>query len=290
MADVQGIPARAAVLDIGERHTDSDGDSSFSTFRAKANVRLGAAVVLLPPGTRAAALGRGALLPGTPDWVAAGLGSPQKIRLKIPTWAFQILLYAGNERLDDGIPDVPGPIDIPVWADPQTGAILEVDTDTLVKELEPQFELGKKIWKQEDAPLSSVRGLAKAPRALGKFFGSLPKEWSSAIGDMVNDMKGNVPPRPVGIPRPGEPNHPPVEGVDYRTWVIVKAGLVRDSVHPAHVDAYAEHRGVPKGRWTAVDAAWSQRAEQDPNVQVWSAYDVHRMTPTGTAWTDDPDT
>jgi len=72
--------------------------------------------------------------------------------------------------------------------------------------------------------------------------------------------------------------------------VSVKAGLVRDRVHPVQVDEYAAHRGVPAGRWAAADAAWSQRAAADPLVGAWSAYDVHRLTPTGTHWDDDPGT
>ena len=286
MADVQAVQARAAVISIGER---GGSDDHGGALWAKQKVRVLAKVVLLPPGVRAAGLGRGALLPGGRDPAGAGLGAHQKVKMRIPSWAFNLLFWAGNERwMDDGVPEVPGPADIPVWADQATGQIVEVDTDTLITELEPQFALGKKIFKMEDAPLSSVRSLFKAPKAIKGFFGDMTSEWKSAVTDMVDDMKGNVPQRPGGK-RPGEPDHPPVEGVDYRTWATVKAGLVRDAVHPVNVEPYAVHRGVPPGRWEAVDAAWSQRAQQDPTVQAWAAYDLHRMKPTGTTWEDDPD-
>jgi hypothetical protein len=40
-------------------------------------------------------------------------------------------------------------------------------------------------------------------------------------------------------------------GVPFAAWVAVEAGLVRDRVHPADHDAYAQRLGVPAGQWQA---------------------------------------
>ncbi len=292
MTEQQVVAARAAVMNIAENvHTDSQGSGS---LWANESMPLGAKVVVLPPGVAAAALGRGALfVPGSREWTEAGLGHPQTMTFTVPAWAYQLLFWAGRERLegpDAGLPEVPGPMDIPVWADPATGAIVGVDEAGLLVELEPQKELAREIWKNEDAPLASMRAVAKAPKRAKGFLKSLTSEWTSAISEMVDDIKGQSPQRPAGVERPDDASHPPIEGTTYRSWVTVKAGLVRDRVHPVHVDLYAAHRGVPPGRWAAADAAWAQRAAPDPTLAAWSSYDVHRMTPTGTHWDDDPGT
>ena len=90
----------------------------------------------------------------------------------------------------------------------------------------PSFEIAKRIWKQEDAPL------------------------------------------------------------DDRTWVTVTAGLQRDEVIPAAVDGYAAFRGVPAGRWAAVDAAWQQRAATEPRVAAWRDFDVAHLAQLGARWLD----
>ncbi len=292
MTETPAVAARAALMAVDENvNTDSQGSGS---LWANEKLPIGAKVVVLPPGVAAAALGRGVLfVTGSREWVEAGLGEPQMVRFDVPAWAFQLLFWAGRERFegpDAGLPEVPGPIDIPIWADPSTAAILAVDEPTLLAELEPQRELAKTIWKHEDAPLSSVRAAFRAPKRAKGFLKSLTSEWTSAIGEMVDDIKGQVPQRPAGSARPTDESHPPVEGTSYRSWVTVKAGLVRDRVHPIQVDLYAAHRGVPTGRWGAADAAWSALAAQDATVGAWSAHDVHRLTPTGTHWDDDPGT
>lgn len=55
----------------------------------------------------------------------------------------------------------------------------------------------------------------------------------------------------------------PVEGVTMETWVAVQAGLIRDRVAPEGYEAYAAARGVPAGRWGAVDQAWNARCMSD---------------------------
>jgi hypothetical protein len=55
-------------------------------------------------------------------------------------------------------------------------------------------------------------------------------------------------------------------GVPFAAWVAVEAGLVRDRVHPADHDAYAQRLGVPAGQWQAVQGAWKARMMSDPRV------------------------
>lgn len=241
------------------------------------------AAILLPPGTTAGGYGRTALVPNTPEWRASGLGMPQRVHLRVPQWCAELLHWAGRERLDGG-EAVPGPLDLPVWADMATGVVQQVDTDRLVAELGWLKGEGRALWRANTAPLAGVRTAVRAPGVLGRLAGSVVREWREAIGDVVGDLRGTTPPRPLGHPRPEDAGHGPVEGVAYRTWVTVLAGLEKDRVHPLHLDAYAVHRGVPPGRWPAVDAAWAQRATADPVLAAWRAYDVHRLTPTGATW------
>ena len=292
MTEVRAVACRAAVLAVSE-HVSTDSQGSGSLWAGE-KLPVGMKVVVLPTGVSAAALGRGALfVPGSREWTEAGLGDPQVVELDVPAWAFQLLYWAGRERPegpDAGLPAVPGPLDVPVWADPATAAVVAVDEATMLAELEANKDLAREIWKQEDAPLSGLRSTLRAPKRAKGFLKSLTSEWTSAISELRDDLRGQSPQRPVGTERPTDASHPPLEGTSYRSWVAVKAGLVRDRVHPVHVDAYAAHRGVPTGRWAAADAAWAQRATEDPALAAWSAYDVHRMTPTGTHWDDDPGT
>jgi hypothetical protein len=105
------------------------------------------------------------------------------------------------------------------------------------------------------------------------------------VGDVVKDIKAigdsGAPPLEAGA-RPDDV----VEGVDYRTWVTITAGLQRDEVIPAAVDGYAAFRGVPAGRWVAVDAAWQQRAAADPRVAAWRDFDVKHLAQLGARWMD----
>ena len=118
---------------------------------------MGAVVVLLPPGVSAPALGMNALIPLTAGWQEAGLGEKQSVDFHVPVWTYELLFWAGRPRLTGTTPEVPGPIDIPVWVIPDTGAVHAVDVDIMVAELQPQIELGKAIFKDEDGVLAEVR-------------------------------------------------------------------------------------------------------------------------------------
>ncbi len=280
MSDTQVVPARAAVLaaSLLARNQDSASNTLVS---ATASHHTGAVLVLLPPGVSAPALGLNALIPGTAGWQEAGLGEKQSVDFHAPVWTYELLFWAGRPRATGTTPEVPGPIDIPVWAIPDTGAVHAVDVDTMVAELEPQVELGKAIFKDEDGVLAGVRTVVKVPKMAKGFL----KIFKNEVADLVNDIKGlGDTGQPPGHPRPTEAGHPAIESVDYRTWVSVKAGLERDRVHATHLDQYLGHRGVPSGRWPAIDAAWQGRADADPLLAAWADFDLNRMRMTGAVW------
>jgi hypothetical protein len=155
----------------------------------------------------------------------------------------------------------------------------------MIAELEPSFDVAKRIWKEEEAPMSGVRAVMRSP----KLARGLLRKIKDEVGDVVHEVKSlgdpGAPPLQLGT-RPGDEVSPPIEGVTYRTWVTVAAGLERDEVVPASIDAYATFRGVPTGRWAAVDAAWQQRAGADPRVAAWRDHDVKHLAQLGARWHD----
>ena len=52
-------------------------------------------------------------------------------------------------------------------------------------------------------------------------------------------------------------------GIDLATYVAVEAGLQRDRVKPAELDAYAAAKGVPMGTWASASAAWQAAIRTD---------------------------
>jgi hypothetical protein len=57
-------------------------------------------------------------------------------------------------------------------------------------------------------------------------------------------------------------------GITFDQWVAVSAGLVRDKVKPADVDAYAAQRGVATGGWREAEAAWTSAMMSDPRIST----------------------
>jgi hypothetical protein len=73
-------------------------------------------------------------------------------------------------------------------------------------------------------------------------------------------------PATIALPEAGDPAVAPIEGVTLEMWAAVEAGVARDRVAPADLDAYAQRHGVPAGRWPAVSAAWQARMMSDWRV------------------------
>jgi hypothetical protein len=157
----EAVAARAAVAVVTSLARNSDSAAN-DTFFAKERIQLGAVVGVLPPGVSAPAIGRSALIPGQPAWAASGLGARQDVTFKAPVWTYQILHWAGRERPFGDREELPGPIDIPVWAEPATGRIIAVDVDRMVAEMQPLFEWARQVWKEEDAPLAPVRTVLRS--------------------------------------------------------------------------------------------------------------------------------
>ena len=275
VSDMRG--ARAAVLDAAP-NAHTDGASSWHLRQDGLN-RIGMSVVVLPEGLYAPALGWTFLTPGSEGWRRYGLPAPQTVIAEVPNWCAELLVWSRRERIDSG-ERMPGPLDVPVWVD-AGGAVTGVARDQLAQELEPWREAGVRVWKQDHSPLSGVRSAVSAPKGLLRFGGSLIREWKDAIQQEIADLKTS---RPMDVPRPDDASHPPVEGVGYELWIQIRALLARDEVHPQHVDHFTHFRGVPWGRWAAVEATWQQRAADDPRLKAWADYDFMRFKPTGAVW------
>ena len=264
------------MLDAGE-HSHLENASSYHLTRGGMN-RVWMNTVVLPEGLYAPALGWTFLTPGSEGWRRFGLPPAQNAIVEVPNWCATLLFWSRRERIDTG-ERMPGPLDVPVWVD-ETGAVVEVAREQLAQELEPWRDAGVRIWKQDHALLAPVRTAAGAPKGVLRFAGSLVKEWKGAISEAVADLRTA---RPAGV-RPDDASHPPVEGVGYELWIQIRALLVRDEVHPQHVDHFTHFRGVPWGRWAAVDAAWLARVAADPPLKAWADYDFLRFKPTGATW------
>jgi hypothetical protein len=74
-------------------------------------------------------------------------------------------------------------------------------------------------------------------------------------------------------PRPTTETHPPVEGVDYETWIRATVGIVRKKIPPSEHAAYYESCGFPAGRGEAISAAWYERVKTDAVLSGWYVQD-----------------
>jgi hypothetical protein len=260
------VTARAAVLASEEQAISvRDGEGRYGdalpTFSPNSKRDVTTVLAVLEPHQRAPALGRSAV---------QGLSNRQRVRTRLPNWVAIVLSHAGKERLfDDNY--IPGPIDVPVWVEPATGQVEGIDVDALTEQVAPMRELAERIWRDEDGFMRTPRQVMQAPRRAFHVAKSVKK----GFGDVWGEIKGL---KETGAP-PAEPRpeHPPVEGVDYDTWIAVKAGLAVDDVHVSHIELYTTYRSVPSTRWPAVDAEWSRRAAADPLLQSWASFNLRRL-------------
>jgi hypothetical protein len=283
MAKSNVQPEAAWAASLGETHmrVQRKGSGQFLNLKVDEPFGVTFAAVVLPRGTRAAALGRSVLTPATADWAQWQLPAPQGVNTRVPAWCAQLLMNTNGGRLDTI--RVPSALDVPVWVDPTTGKIVDVIHEGIEQELAAYYDLGVQLWKADQSYLSGARSVIEAPKAAKKFFGAIP----AGIQDLVNDIKsigGDTNPVPTEHRRPNDETHPPIEGVGYQTWITVRSLLVRDDVYPLQVEDFTTFRGVPGGRWAAVDAAWEQRSREDPAVAAWMTYDFGHLKVTGAQW------
>lgn len=131
---------------------------------------------------------------------------------------------------------VPGS-DVPVVVDPDGGDRAQIDWRRLA--IERAADGGR--W-QDAAPAGSL--------AEARLTAAPPQAQATATGPV------DLTPAPGGLE--------PIEGVDVEKWAEVTAALMTARVPPAQYDAYAaETHGVPPGRWTAIDRAWTARQQSD---------------------------
>jgi hypothetical protein len=132
--------------------------------------------------------------------------------------------------------------DVPVVLDPKGGDRAQIDWRKLAVD---RAATGGR-W-QEPAPQASLAAARlTAPSA--------PPPQAASMGDPFDPT-----PAPGGLT--------PIEGVTVEQWAAVTAGLMTARVPPAQYDDYATRdHGVPPGRWTAIDQAWTARQRADWRV------------------------
>lgn len=110
------------------------------------------------------------------------------------------------------------------------------------------------VVKRLDKPVIDWAAAANADPGVGRPparpRSSAPVETASAGDDLLG---GRTVEEAVAAAAAGGPVH---GGIDLATYVAVEAGLQRDRVRPAELEAYAATKGVPPGTWASARAAW----------------------------------
>lgn len=128
--------------------------------------------------------------------------------------------------------------DVPVVLDPKGGDRVQIDWRRLA--IERAAAGGR--W-QERPPDGSL--------AASRFTTPTPAVPAAGVGTSMNSA-------------PPASDLAPIEGVSLQQWAAVTAALMTAGVPPAGYDAYAtDVHGVPSGRWTAIDQAWTARQRSD---------------------------
>lgn len=181
--------------------------------------------------------------------VLAGGTGQQEVSEALPKWVVQVLRDVGSERPHGR--SLPRALDVPVLVEQGSDRIARIDQELLLQEWEPFREEATAVWKRDFGLLSPVRAVAAAPKGLLRGLRSVKDQLGAHLADIRSDE-----PAPSS-PRPTTETHPPVEGVDYDTWV--RAMLAGDPVTPG------------------AQAAWMAMAKRDPVVGEWYRWDVQHL-------------
>ena len=123
-------------------------------------------------------------------------------------------------------------------------------------ELEPEHGTWEKALAARRKSLRQAEGVLGPVKEEVEQAAETIRELPGGLRDTVREWKR-------GLSELGE-DHPagsPVEGVGFDAWVEIKATIARESVAPGAQAGFAEGRGVPPGRWGAVDAHWEQQVK-----------------------------
>jgi hypothetical protein len=152
---------------------------------------------------------------------------------------------------------------IAVLVDPASGQPLDFDGPELERQMTPRLHLYKAeskrrsslgyLAREEGFSREEFRNAKESAKALAK----LPRMWKDAVFEK---------PEPGGGLDDADPLLEPIEGVDFDTWVAVQADLIRERVPRKAYDEVAARRGVPPGRWNAIESAWRGRMKGNPGL------------------------
>jgi len=80
------------------------------------------------------------------------------------------------------------------------------------------------------------------------------------------------PSAPPSSPRPTAETFPPIDGVDFDTYIAAVLPISRGEVKEADLIAHYEASGFPVGRVPPIAQAWANRAAADPVLHEWYRY------------------
>lgn len=133
---------------------------------------------------------------------------------------------------------------LPVWVKP--GRLDKVTVDwPAAAEAEPG------VGRPPSAVLAEVRTLFGGAHAATSGTGGSGLGGGMGMGGGGMGMGGGTEVGPADTSQ-----YPPLEGLDFDTWIEVQAGLAHDRIPPAGYDEYAQQHGVAPGTWASADAAW----------------------------------
>jgi len=203
--------------------------------------------------------------------VVQGWTGMQRVNRSYPLWMVQVFRDLASDRpLGKQLPRA---LDVPVRIDPTTGKVKQLDLDALADELAPHRELATETWRRQHGLLSPVTAVTEAPRKLLGGLRGIKDQLTAHLDDIRS-----APPAPT-VPRPTPETHPPIEGVDYDTWVRATIRQVRAGVGADGQAAFLEAQGFPAGRADAITDGWWARAHTDDAVRDWFGHDSRTLDP-----------
>jgi hypothetical protein len=186
-----------------------------------------------------------------------------RVQFDAPNWVGVIISQDGTEYVAH--------VELPVWIDPSTGRVVEVDVPELVHQLEPKREQLSKIWGLEQGPFADFHQILQLPKTVlktGKFFASLPGEWVGAVKDLVTDLKEeSKAPEPLSPETmPDLTQYEPVEGIDFDTWVKLR-------VRPKD----AAKLGTTFEKYMIANPVWTERTKNDEKLFALFENEIKRV-------------